>query len=164
MRVVVDTCIFDFAFLDQDCEELRKECWEVIWYIGKNTGMYFVVNNPIENDKLSCIEQEYRNKLGGVRDFEVFWKQMYETEKIKWVEIKCDDSIKTELEKLGFIGIEDYLFVETAIASDHYLITEDSDFGVHGEENYQRAYRYLTECLKIFLYSAKSFSNQKYEI
>ena len=96
--------------------------------------------------------------MGGVRDFEIFWQHMYDSNKVKMVDLRCNEKIKTDLRELGFIGKEDYVFVETAIAADRYLITEDSDYGVHCENEYQGVYDYLTMVLRLFIYSTKNFN------
>lgn len=160
MRVVVDTCIFNFAFLDQGYEELQDQCFKTIDLIKNDDNLSFAVNTP--NDELDnyCMDVEYRNKLGGIRDFEVFWTHMYENDKVKRVDISYDETIKKDLYLRGFIGKEDYIFVETALASDRCLVTEDSDYGVHGEEDKKNAYEYITNSLKIILFYSKLFNEK----
>lgn len=162
IRVVVDTNIWDFAFLDCDnvenAESLKKDCSRVLFALSRKNDMAFAVDF---RDGNSFILSEYRHKLSGIRDFEVFLLELWKRTKIVYVEPIPDGTHDVKLVSLGFHEVEDHVFVNTALAADKVIITEDGDYGVHGEVDKKEVYSYLTEDLGIQLLHAYEFYRTK---
>lgn len=65
-----------------------------------------------------------------------------------------DETIITELLTRGFHEPEDWVFVFAALASDLTIVSEDSDYGIHGEADKKPIYDYLSNELGLLLLSA----------
>lgn len=65
-----------------------------------------------------------------------------------------------ELYQLGFQEKEDHIFVGAAMNADKILVTEDSDYGVHGEKDYQKVYTYMKDNMGLLVLESNQFYNQ----
>lgn len=83
------------------------------------------------------------------------WKRM----KIVSVEPRSDGDHDEKLVSLVFHEPQDHVFVNTALAVDKVIITEDGDYGVHGEAEKKEVYTYLSEELNVRLFPARDFCN-----
>ncbi len=160
-RMVVDTCIVDDAFLLQEDDELQRLCVKVILRIADHNDLKWVIDEAEDIKSGPAILNEYRNHLGGVRDFEIFWMQIVEREKIVYVKKLCDKEIDKKLDEIGFHEPEDRTFLYTALAADKEIVTEDSDYGVaKGREEYKSRYVYFTKDLGMIICDAKAFDER----
>ena len=156
LNIVVDTNIVDFAFLDED-PGLNDSCYKSIYSILEKPELFWVIDSPMEGSIGNRILIEYMKKLACVRDFEVFWMKLNESEKVKYVIPIVDLKISEKLNEMK-MQEEDRVFVFTAIAADKFLISEDGDFGVSkGKEEYKERYKYFTENLGMKIMNSSSF-------
>ena len=156
-RIVLDTNIIDFAFLPEK-SEVKEACQQVVFSIRyEHSGFKLAVDNGTEQDPNSFILREYRHNLGGTRDFEKYIMELFRKRRIEFVVLRQDIKLEERLYELKFHEQEDHVFVVTALAADRIIVTEDSDYGVHGERDYEKVYHYLTEELKLNLFTAEGF-------
>lgn len=147
-RIVLDSNIWIDGILD---EYFLAECNELL--------ELFIANNRFrlsldDNDELVS---EYRHMLGGNREFEIRMRELENNERIDWITPFDDSAYKMELVRRGFHEAEDIKFVNVAMASDRVIVSEDSDYGVHGEEDKKEVYDYMTGKMLLELYNSKQF-------
>lgn len=155
-KVVVDTCVVDYAFIG-DTKEIQESCYKSVSTILKEDYLYWVLDYPIKDSRKGKILEEYWNKLGGIREFEIFIKEAFKNGTMIYVNPTFDDDIMSCLDKFH-LQEEDRMFVFTALASEKILITEDGDFGVSkGEQYYKERFEYFTNTLGMTILNSKSF-------
>ncbi len=142
--IVIDTNIWDNAFLGDNGEKLKGDCKKVILKFTSDNQLVMVVDSPLPGNVGSRILKEYRHHLGGRPDFERILIGFYDNRKLIQVPPVMDDNLKKELLRRGFHEVEDHIFVFTALAADKMIVTEDSDYGVHGEIEKEAVYDYMT--------------------
>lgn len=157
-KLVVDTNIWDFAFLGYDnlgkADRLKEDCSKVLFTIYRRKNTVLAVDYK---DGTSFILSEYRHKLSGIRDFEVFLSGLWARMKVLYIEPVPDGDHDKRLYSLGFHEAQDHVFVNTALAADRVIITEDGDYGVHGEPEKEDVHTYITEGLGMQLFHASDF-------
>ena len=62
-----------------------------------------------------------------------------------------------DLYELGFHEKEDHIFTGTAMNGDKILITEDSDYGVYGEKEYEKVYTYMKTQMGLQVLTSNTF-------
>lgn len=160
--IVIDSTIFCNSFLDNGnaSQELKSICSTVLFFLASDENDYrIVLDCRKDNDAPEgLIMKEYRDNLSGNRDFEVFYINLHERNKIRWVNIIENEKISIGLIKNNFHEIEDHVFVFTALASDKIIVTEDSDYGIDSKEEYHKcSFNYLTKKLNLQLFTAQLF-------
>ena len=156
-RIVLDTSVIDYAFLEQNTPKLKRECRGLVNHIAESDNCRYAIDKRYDNSAGSKMESEYRNKLGGARDFEKFWiEQKDKRGKVDRIDIsamKDENEIDKGLDAHDFPTLEqslDRVFVYTAYMSDRILATQDSDFGVDpSKSEYEGVYKYLTDELQM---------------
>lgn len=84
-------------------------------------------------------------------------KQLERESRKCWVDSDLSQKQEKELKKYGFHEKEDHIFVGTAMHSDRIIVTEDSDYGVHGELESKKAYTYMKEQMRLSVLTSKQF-------
>lgn len=147
-KIVIDTNIWVNSLVEA---EYNIDCADAL-------GCFFLDKDLVlALDCNSEIEREYRDNLRDSRFFELRMKQLERENRKYWCDSKLNKKHKDELLKLGFQEQEDHVFAGTAMNADKILITEDSDYGVHGEESYQKVYTYMKQIMGLSVLSSKQF-------
>lgn len=151
MYIVIDTNIWIRAMVDK---EFTIECGDVINKFVANKE--YILALDIENK----MEREYRDEIRDNRRFELEWKRLSERNRLYWCSSNLPNNVEKQFDKLGFHEPEDRIFVGTALHSGKIIITDDSDYGANGEEEYQAVFEYMRDKLDLKVYSSEKFCNQ----
>ena len=145
-NVVIDTNIWIGAVVDDD--DYNVDCEDVVVEFMNHSEYCLAV------DVEGIIEQEYRDNLANNRRFQTRMKQLDREKRKCYVSGKVLQKHKKELKERGFHEEEDHVFVGTSMNTDHIIITEDSDYGVHGEKDKVEVYRYMRDKMTLRVYRA----------
>ena len=74
-----------------------------------------------------------------------------------WSDSALNKNEEKHLKQLGFHENEDHVFVGTAIHTDKIIVTEDSDYGVHGEEEAKKVNIYMRDHMKLSVHTSRQF-------
>ena len=62
---------------------------------------------------------------------------------------------------MSFHEPEDHVFVGVALSTDKTIVTDDSDYGVHGETDKQQVYEYMRDELQLTVFNSEQ-AKEKY--
>lgn len=147
-RIVIDTNIWVKAVVDNEYE---VDCDDALSYFFQNRDFMLTLDHNGE------IEREYRDNIRNNRRFEVRMKQLERERRKCWVDSELTKKQEMGLKKCGFHEKEDHIFVGTAMHADRIIVTEDSDYGVHGELEYKKAYTYMKEQMGLSVLASSQF-------
>ncbi len=151
-RIVIDTNIWIKAIIDS---EYSVECDDALNHFFQNKD--FILGLDYNGE----IEREYRDNIRNNRRFELRMKQLERERRKCWVNSGLIQKQEKDLYKLGFQEKEDHIFVGTAMNADKILVTEDSDYGGHGEVEYQKVYTYMKDEMGLVVLTGHKFLNCK---
>lgn len=146
--VVIDTNIWIKAIVD---DEYEYECNRAIMHFLENPHYNLVLD--FEN----VIYGEYNDNLAGERKFQIWYSMLEKQNRQTWVSGRVSKKRKKDLLSRTFHEEEDQCFVCCAEKTGKILVTEDSDYGVHGEPEKKEAYQYITEQMQVRLFTACEF-------
>ncbi|MCD8059438.1 MAG: PIN domain-containing protein [Bacteroides fragilis] len=155
-KIVIDTNIWlkamDTDFYNGNCD----------------FALHKIIKNPqwhIALDDRKCIKNEYDKNiykyLTEPRRYEHYWKKLYGEQRVYYTFSKLDKRHKEQLKRRGFHEPEDQIFVGTAMNADKVIVTEDSDYGVHGEPEKQAVATYMQGEMRLQVYSAEEFLKER---
>ena len=147
-NIVIDTNIWIKAIVDS---EYDLACDDALSAFFQCNSLYLALDYNNE------IEREYRDNIKNSRKFELRMKQLSREQRKVWGDSKLSPKDKNTLQKLGFHEEEDHVFVGTAVHADKVIITEDSDYGVHGESDKQPDYEYMKNDMELSVLTAAGF-------
>ncbi len=148
-RIVLDTNIWVKAIID---EEYDLFCDDALNSFFQNREYRLALDYQGE------IEREYRDNIRGNRRFEIRMKQLERENRKCWADSTLDRKQEMDLIKYGFHEKEDHIFVGTAMHSDKIIVTEDSDYGVHGELQAQQVSIYMKEQMGLSVLTGRQFA------
>ncbi len=143
--VVLDTNVWVNALSEQGNAAYQLNCLYLITDFLQNRSVMLAV------DQGNVILSEYSDNLNSNMYFQIFIKQLHREKRFYYIDGTLSPKMRKELEEVGFHEKEDQTFVATANNSGKYIISDDSDYGTHGEEDKQEAYEYITGKLHICL-------------
>ena len=152
MRIVIDTNIWVKAFVEK---ELELDCIEAFSMFSVDDSMVLSLDDKGE------ILREYRDNIKNNRRFELEWKKLGQRNRLWYTTSKLDRRIIERLDELDFQEAEDRIFVGVALHSDKVIVTEDSDYGAKGEEDYKRVFEYMRDMLGLRVYSSNKFCEEQ---
>lgn len=147
-RIVIDTNIWVKAIVD---EFYDVDCDDALNYFFQNGDFVLALDQNGE------IEREYRDNIHGNRRFELRMKQLERENRKHWSNSALNKNEEKHLKQLGFHEKEDHVFVGTAMHTDKIIVTEDSDYGVHGEEEAKKVNIYMKDHMKLSVHTSRQF-------
>lgn len=82
---------------------------------------------------------------------------MWERIKIAYIEPIPNGNSDARIFFLRFHKAQDHVFDNSSLAADRVIITEDGDYGGHGESEKADGYTYITKELGVQLFRASDF-------
>ena len=146
--IVIDTNIWIKAMIDS---EYNITCDDAL------SSFFLYIECILALDYKSEIEREYRDNIKNNRRFELRMKQLEREQRKCWVDSRLNKAQEAELYNLGFHEKEDHVFTGTAMNADKILMTEDSDYGVHGETVAQKVFVYMRDQMGLSVVTSKGF-------
>ncbi len=147
-RIVIDTNIWVKAMIDK---EYHIDCDDALNAFFQNKNFMLLL------DYNGDIEREYRDNIQDNRRFELRIKQLEREQRKCWVDSRLIRKQEMDLYELGFHEKEDHIFTGTAMNGDKILITEDSDYGVYGEKEYEKVYTYMKTQMGLQVLTSNTF-------
>lgn len=121
----------------QDKEYYRPECAEFLWLFAHNP------KHMLALDYTRKMVQEYEDNLEKNIMFQQIYKKLSRTGRIHYCSETLPEKHFCELKKRGFHEPEDMVFAGVCFNSDKFLVSNDSDYGTHGEEEKKEVYDYM---------------------
>lgn len=147
--IVIDTNIWVRTMVN---EEFDVECDEALHQFLLTKRMRLVLDYEGE------IMQEYNDNVREERRFQIWMKRLDAEQRKCWVSSRLSERYGKALRDLGFHEAEDHVFVGAAMNADKFIISEDSDYGVHGETDKQKVIAYMKEQMGLQVVSAAQFT------
>ena len=157
-NIVLDTNVWRRALRDDDF--CVKDAVVLNIFVSKD-------NLGLAVDNQGKIMEEYRDNVGG-RKFELYFKQLRDSQRVFYYDSKLSNSQKEKLEEIGFHEAEDQIFLGTAYHADKILISSDGDYGIEIDWNKKDAkkkklvYEYITDKMQIALLTSKQCVDTEY--
>ncbi len=153
MDTVIDTNIFVHA------KDMDKD-------YGMNCLMF--LSNFLQcTDKMALdyqdvIMREYRdNRIEGDSFLQKFFIEMHRQNRFTFGDSSISKKQRDKLIQLSFHEPEDHVFVGVALSTDKTIVTDDSDYGVHGETDKQQVYEYMRDELQLTVFNSEQ-AKEKY--
>ena len=147
MQVVIDTNIWIKALANDN--DYNLTCDRVLLgFLNKH-------DLQIALDAEWKMEKEYMDNLQESRRYQCIMCQLEHEQRKTWSSSHLPQKHLNKLEELQFHEPEDRIFVGVAYNTDKQIITEDSDYGVHGEEDKRETYHYMKNEMNLSVYSAE---------
>ena len=147
MQIVIDTNIWIKALSNDDDYSLT--CDRVLLGFLNESTLQLALDSEWE------IEKEYMDNLQMNRRYQCIMCQLENEHRRTWNSSHLPQKHLNKLDELQFHEPEDRIFVGVAYNTDKKIITEDSDYGVHGEVDKKGVYDYMREKMDLDVYSAE---------
>lgn len=147
MQLVIDTNIWIKALSNDDDYDLT--CDRVLLGFLNKGNLQLALDDKWE------IENEYMDNLQNNRRYQSIMCQLDKTQRKTWNSSHIPQKHLNKLDELKFHEPEDRVFVGVAFNTDKQIITEDSDYGVAGQEDKQEIYSYMKDEMELNVYSAE---------
>lgn len=147
MRVVIDTNIWVKALAND--KDYNLDCDRALLGFLNKSDLQLALDTEWE------IEKEYIDNLQENRRYQCIMRQLEVEQRKTWDSSHLAKKHLDKLDELQFHEPEDRVFVGVAYNTDKQIITEDSDYGVHGEEEKKAVYDYMKEKMSLNVYSAE---------
>lgn len=86
---------------------------------------------------------EYEDNLSGETFPRMFLTEMRKQKRLVYRDSKISNRIDNKLIELGFHEPEDHVFVGVALNAEKVIVTDDSDYGAHGETEKKTVHEYM---------------------
>lgn len=113
-------------------------------------------DHSIVLDFEECVSGEYRGNAGGSEFFQKWFKAVTTEKAPCWSAGKLSNLHRKRLRGLGFHEPSDHVYVALADETDHYIVTQDSDFGKSGNpaRDNTAALDYMTGIMGLTVHNA----------
>nr|WP_297707395.1 PIN domain-containing protein [uncultured Butyrivibrio sp.] len=148
-QIVIDTNVWVNALSENGNKEYRSDALLLLTNVMQIADLFIDIDN--EGDIL----KEYRDNVGNEPLFQLFIQQLFRENRFNYVSADIPKHDRDMLISLGFHEPEDHVFVGTALKSGKYIVTDDSDYGTHGEEDKREVNDYMKSLLRLRLENSK---------
>lgn len=101
-------------------------------------------------DYKDAIMREYRdNRIEENAFLQMFFLELHRQKRFTFGDSTISKKQKEKLIQLTFHEPEDHIFVGVALSTDKRIVTDDSDYGTHGEVEKQQVYEYMRDELQL---------------
>lgn len=146
MQLVIDTNIWVRALIEEEYDEWCD--YALISFMQKR-------DHQLVLDDKREIQGEYEDNVKASRKYQRLMLRLGTEQRLTYTSSHLPNKHIKKLDELKFHEPEDRVFVGSAYHTDGKIITEDSDYGVHGEEEKKAVYEYMKQEMNLQVFTAK---------
>lgn len=146
MQLVIDTNIWVRALIEEEYDEW---CDYTLISFMQQEEHQLVLDDKRE------MQGEYEDNVKSSRKYQRLMLQLGKQHRLLYTSSHLPKKHIKKLDELKFHEAEDRIFVGAAYNTDHKIITEDSDYGVHGEEEKKGVYEYMKQEMNLQVLTAE---------